>query len=126
MAANKHLGKGLDLLLSAGSGKPVKENRGQLDNAHVEKLFSRALAADDEGGSHEAYYLYRTLVDYIEARQPLEEKAVSLRMSQALNNAAIILYEAGRRPEAVELLRRACDICPDNAVARENLDLAGR
>lgn len=126
MAANKHLGKGLDLLLSATSVKPVNDTHGRIDDAHVEKLFARALDADDEGHTYEAYHLYRTLADYVETKQPVEDKTVCLRTSQALNNAAIILHEAGCQQEAVELLRQACDICPDNAVARENLDITGQ
>jgi len=125
MAANKHLGKGLDLLLSAG-GKAVNEVREKLDTAYLDKLFARALAADDGGQTYEAYHLYRTLIDYIAARPSVDDPAVSLVASQALNNAAIILHEAGHKREAQEYLRQACDICPDNEVARENLSLTSQ
>jgi|GEM_PF-991611 len=126
MAANKHLGKGLDLLLSASSVKTVNETREKLDVVHIEKQFSKALAADDGDQSYEAYYLYRTLIEYVETRLPLDDKAISLITSQALNNAAIILHEAGHHREARDFLKRACDICPDNGVARENLNLTSQ
>lgn len=125
MVASKHLGKGLDLLLSAG-GKVANEVREKLDTAYLDKLFARALAADDGGQTYEAYHLYRTLLDYIEARPPADEPAVGLIVSQALNNAAIILHEAGHKREAQEYLRQACATCPDNEVARENLSLTSQ
>lgn len=125
MAANKHLGKGLDLLLSAG-GKPVNEVREKLDTAYLDKLFAQALAADDGGQTYEAYHLYRTLIDYVEARPAVDDPAVGRLVSQALNNAAIILHEAGHKREAQEYLKQACSMCPENEVARENLSLTSQ
>lgn len=126
MAAKKHLGKGLDLLLSATNAKPANEPRANIETVHIEKLFSNALVADDEGNSHEAFYLYRTLADYVQARLPVDDNAILLLTSQALNNAAIILYEAGHEREAREYFKQACDTCPDNEVVRENLKLTSR
>ncbi|MGE5391334.1 MAG: hypothetical protein ACM3PE_09760 [Deltaproteobacteria bacterium] len=122
MAANKHLGKGLDLLLSA-TAQPLLKRDEEIDILRVERIYSEALKADEEGNLYEAYYQYRNLIDYLETRLALHNKAVCLLASQAFNNAAIILYEAGRGQEATVYLRRACDICPDNEVARENLEL---
>lgn len=126
MAAKKHLGKGLDLLLSASSGKTADETREKIETIHIERLFSKALTADDEGNNYEAYYLYRTLVDYVQTRLPVDDQAVSLLTSQAMNNAAIILHEAGYNREAREFLQQACDVCPNNEIARENLKITSQ
>jgi len=126
VAANKHLGKGLDLLLSAGSSKPANQKEEKMDTVYTERTFSQALKADEEGNLFEAYYLYRTLVDYVEARLPADAKGASLLASQALNNAAIILHEAGQMRTAGEFLERACQLNPGNEVARENLKLIGQ
>lgn len=126
MAAKKHLGKGLDLLLTANSGKTVSEKSDALDQVYVQKLFSQALNEDEGGDSYEAYYLYRTLVDYVQARLSVADQIVCMLASQALNNAAIILHDAGQSRTAQALLQQACDICPDNAVARENLELTSQ
>lgn len=122
MAANKHLGKGLDLLLSA-SAQPIREKTANIDARKVEKSFSAALQAEEEGNLYEAYYLYRRIVDSIPASALSRDEAVCMIVSQALNNAAIILYEAARLQEAKGLLLQACEICPANDVARENLEL---
>ena len=122
MAANKHLGKGLDLLLSATAQPLIKKDE-EIDILHAERIFSEGLKADEEGNLYEAYYQYRNLINYLETRLALPNKDVCLLASQAFNNAAIILYEAGRGQEAIVYLLRACDICPDNGVARENLEL---
>lgn len=125
MAVNKHLGRGLDLLLSSSGRVSCTEDKEIIDSSYVEGIFLEATQADDNGNTYEAYHLYRTVSDYIRERSDWADSGLCQLASQALNNAAIILFENGQVAEAGDFLRQACKICPENEVARDNLKLIG-
>ncbi len=122
--SHKNLGMGLDLLLTAAPTKEaVSQNASHSDLAQV--LLDRALKQDEAGSFLEAYYLYRRIIDMGKNEAGWQEQISSSLLSQALNNAAIILYEHGNTEDACIFLQRAAEIDPDNRIARSNLDQLG-
>lgn len=120
MTTRKCLGMGLDVLLSSADRRANRLND-RLDIALVRLTFNKALDEDEKGNMFEAYYLYRRVIDKME-EFPLSTVPELCRMvSQALNNAAIILFESGDVAKAHDLLVKAVNICPDNHTASENL-----
>jgi len=121
MARNqKNLGMGLDLLLTSGTTKETP-SPDQTNPNGIRELLDQALRRDEEGNLLEAYYHYRRLVDLEEYEGPADAERSSI-ISQAFNNAAIILYEHGNYEQAINYLRRSIDLDPDNQVAQSNLE----
>ncbi len=121
MAKNKKLGMGLDLLLTATEANEIAP-RAELSPGWAREIIDQALQLDAEGSFLEAYYLYRTIIDNEQEVVLLQKQDESLLLSQALNNAAIILYEHGNRQQAYTYLEKAVILDPDNNIARSNLD----
>lgn len=113
----KGLGMGLDLLLKASTSTPVRASQ-RGDAAQVKEWLDKALEYDEEGFFLEAYYYYRLIID----RAPVE-KTASQVLSQALNNAATILFDNGCEEAAGAYLEKALACWPDNATARDNLKM---
>lgn len=125
MATRKNLGMGLDVLLAPTGNQASRsfgiELREVLDKARA--TYERALGEDEKGHIFEAYHLYRQVVDTTEHLLPSPSPEISRLVSQALNNAAIILYENYSTAAARHLLTKAIEVCPDNNTARDNLTL---
>ncbi len=116
----KNLGMGLDLLLSSSELSPRQEGEEQaLRNA--ESLFKKALNEDEDGQLFEAYYYYRQVIDCLEPFLSLQQEAAKDLLSQACNNAAVILFENGDLKDAQAFLEKGLQANPRNQVARENL-----
>jgi len=113
----KGLGMGLDLLLKASSNTPVHAVRAE-DAAQLKEWLDKALKHDEEGCFLEAYYYYRLIIE----RRPAEEAASQI-LSQALNNAATILFDNGCKDAARGYLERALACWPENTTARDNLKM---
>lgn len=118
MATKKNLGTGLDLLLSANASSKLNKPEGTEIN-RAQSLFEQAIAQDEEGHVFETYYLYRRVIDSLESARNLAGAAKLY--SQACNNIAIILHEAGDFGNAISYLQKALKIHPDNSIAQENL-----
>lgn len=116
----KGLGMGLDLLLKASSNTTVHAPRAG-DTAQVKEWLDKALEYDDKGFFLEAYYYYRLIIE----RAPLEEPASQI-ISQALNNAATILFDNGHKQAACGYLEKALACWPENTTARDNLEMLKR
>ncbi|MEN6489566.1 MAG: hypothetical protein ABFD66_11935 [Smithella sp.] len=119
MGNKKSLGKGLDLLLKANSNQ-VRTTE-EIDLTRLQLLFEQAVAEDEKGQIFEAYYLFRRVIDSLEACLGLKIPGSAKLYSEACNNVAIILYESGNVLGAVNYLEQALKIWPDNGTARENL-----
>lgn len=120
MAKNRNLGMGLDLLLAAGApGKISDLDAGQLGRS--QKIMQQALQEDETGNACEAYYLYRRLMDDLQNHSVKKNEELSAILSQAYNNAAIILYEQGNDKQARDFLHKSLAIRPNNVIAKENL-----
>ncbi|MEN6391661.1 MAG: hypothetical protein ABFD04_14710 [Syntrophomonas sp.] len=113
----KGLGMGLDLLLKASSNTPVGATQAG-DEAQIKEWLDKALGHDEEGFFLEAYYYYRLIIE----RSPAEEAASQI-LSQALNNAATILFDNGCNEAACAYLEKALACWPDNTTARDNLKM---
>lgn len=118
MATKKNLGTGLDLLLSANAPNRLGNPEG-IEINRAQSLFEQAITQEEEGQMFEAYYLYRRVIDSLEAAQSLSGAAKLY--SQACNNLAIILHEGGEIQSAITYLEKALKSYPDNNIARENL-----
>lgn len=121
MAKNRRLGMGLDLLLTGAEGKELV-TREKISNSRAREMLEEALKQDEADNFLEAYYLYRRFIDLYEDSSLLSEEGGSLLVSQALNNAAIILYEHGEPHMAYAYLEKSIVIEPDNRVAQSNLE----
>ncbi len=118
MAGKKNLGMGLDLLLTSIDEK-------SLSNDFIKKqtdLLTMALDKDDSGDFLEAYHLYRLLIENLNEPQYASTTELALLISQALNNAAVILFEHGQPSRACEYLHQAIKLDPQNQTARDNLN----
>ncbi|MEQ8174304.1 MAG: hypothetical protein ABRQ26_04460 [Syntrophomonadaceae bacterium] len=113
----KGLGMGLDLLLKASSNTPVRTVQAE-DTAPIKEWLDKALEYDEDGFFLEAYYYYRLIIE----RSPAEEPASQV-LSQALNNAATILFDNGFKEAACTYLEKALACWPDNTTARDNLKM---
>lgn len=113
----KGLGMGLDLLLKASSSPPVRAARAE-DADQLKEWLDKALEHDEEGFCLEAYHYYRLIIE----REPAQGAASQI-LSQALNNAATILFDNGYREEAGRYLEKALSCWPDNTTARDNLKM---
>lgn len=113
----KGLGMGLDLLLKASSNTPVRASQSG-DTAQVKEWLEKALEHDEKGFFLEAYYYYRLIIE----KDPVDESANKI-LSQALNNAATILYENGCKEAACGYLEKALAHWLDNTTARDNLKM---
>ncbi len=109
---------GLDLLLSPAD--PRKQAVTNLEE--VRQLFARAMDLDEEGNYLEAYHYYRKVIDCL-YKHDIFQDDLSVLLSQAFNNAAIILYDNGRLEMAIEYLQKAVAVTPNNQVAKDNLKL---
>lgn len=113
----KGLGMGLDLLLKASNNTPVRASQpGDADQ--VEEWLDKALEHDEKSFFLEAYYYYRLIIE----RAAVEETTRQV-LSQALNNAATILFDNGFKEPACAYLEKALACWPDNATARDNLKM---
>lgn len=121
MAKSRNLGMGLELLLTAGQIKGTPGQPGTIDL--VRETMNQALLEDEAGNICEAYYLYRKLLDYSESALFDKDAELAALLSQACNNAAIILYEQGRLEIARQFLQKSLAIQPHNSIAQMNLDL---
>ena len=122
MTTRRRLGMGLDLLLTAASSQ-VKGEGGEKSWAYLEEYYEKALQEEEKGNSFEAYYFYRRIIDAFEEGRDKNAPEVRQLVSQALNNAAVLFFENGQAELAAVFLQRAVEICPQNAVAKENLAL---
>lgn len=121
MAKSKNLGMGLDLLLTAGEFREkASQEPGRI--SHAQQTMGQALKEDEAGNFCEAYYLYRKLIDFITAVSGDKKTELSALLSQAYNNAAIILFEQGDLIHARDFLHKSLMIQPDNSIAKENLE----
>jgi tetratricopeptide (TPR) repeat protein len=116
----KNLGMGLDLLLSSSELSPRQEGEEQVLR-DAESIFQKALNEDEDGKLFEAYYYYRQVMDCLEPFLSLKQEAAKDLLSQACNNAAVILFANGAIKEAQAFLEKALMANPRNQVARENL-----
>ncbi|NLU48849.1 MAG: hypothetical protein GXX09_00320 [Syntrophomonadaceae bacterium] len=117
----KNLGMGLDILLSA-AGTPAARAAENALLTRARSIYDLALKEDEMGNAWEAYHHYRQVIDLFGNPQTASAEARAL-ISQALNNAAVILFE-NNHPEAARcLLERAVAVCPENATARANLGM---
>jgi cellulose biosynthesis protein BcsQ len=78
---------------------------------------------DEKGNIFEAYYLYRQVIESMEESLSADIPELYSVVSQSFNNAAIILYDAGKTELARNFLHKAIEICPDNITAQENCQL---
>lgn len=121
MAKNKNLGMGLDLLLTSGEARETSAR--QMENINqVREIMNMALQQDEEGKYLEAYYLYRKVIDLLPDTSLDARGDGSQILSQALNNAAIILYEHDEVEKSCLYLERSLTVQPDNLVAQSNLE----
>ena len=121
MAKNRNLGMGLDLLLTAGEAREVPGREpGYISQAR--DGLNQALKQDEDGNFLEAYHLYRKLIDLLQDDSLAAQADGSQLLSQAFNNAAIILYEHGNMEKAFLYLERSLAVQPDNQVALSNLE----
>ena len=118
MSRMKNLGMGLELLLSSSEPRQEGEEQALRD---AESLFKKALNEDENGQQFEAYYYYRQVIDCLEPFLSLQQEAAKDLLSQACNNAAVILFENGDLKEAQAFLEKGLQANPRNQVARENL-----
>lgn len=118
MVNKKNLGMGLDLLLTTADGKKTLLS----DAISTNKiLLGLAVDKDEKGEVFEAYYLYRRVIDCLEEPKHSDSPELCLLASQALNNAAIILFENENHEIARQYLLRAIKLDPANQTALENL-----
>jgi tetratricopeptide (TPR) repeat protein len=122
MTARKNLGMGLDLLLNASNNRNFP-NTGKTDLAKATSIFEKAVQEEEKANLFEAYYQYRKLIDYLEGNPCIDNNDLSRLISEAMNNLAILLYENGQADAACSYLKQAADICPENQVAMENLEI---
>lgn len=118
--ANK-LGMGLDLLLAAGEMKAAP-GRSAEALQQTQEAMEQALREDEAGNACEAYYLYRKLIDHTAGIILDGQDELTVLLSKAYNNAAIILYEQGSIVQAREFLHKSLTINPKNRTAHENLN----
>lgn len=122
MTVKKSLGMGLDLLLTAvENGIDEPPNEAILTKARA--TFYQAADEDENGNIFEAYHLYRQVMDLRKNAASSNLPELGSLVSQSLNNAAIILHDAGMFDMARNFLRKAVEVCPDNLTARENLQI---
>lgn len=121
MAKNRNLGMGLDLLLNAGEARQVSGwEAGNIGLAR--ETMEEALKQDEQGKFLEAYYLYRRLIDLLPDSSWADHEEGFAILSQALNNAAIILFEHGEVEKSCLYMERSLSVQPDNRVASSNLE----
>jgi len=120
MAGKKNLGMGLDVLLTAVE-KPPRSNDNLLSK--YDTLLATAVEKDDRGEFLEAYHLYCLVIDMLEENVLTRHPELASLVSQALNNAAVILFEHNFAKQAREYLEKALKMDPNNQTARENLSL---
>ncbi len=120
--SRKGLGMGLDLLLKASSQEPPNK-REQGDLLFARGLYKQALEQEDQDNDLEAYYYYRRIIDLWPHGKTGSEAEKAKLMSEALNNAATILFEHGKIAPAIEFLEKALKVDAANETARENLNI---
>ena len=97
-----------------GSGQRYKDCHGEISARRpptVQELMSDALAAQQGGHTQKAANLYTLVL----ARDPANFDATHM--------LGVIQYQRGRFDDALVLLRRATQLCPDLVIARHNLSL---
>ena len=119
MAKNRKLGMGLDLLLTGGE---VSGRAEDVDIIRVREIMNQALKQDEDGHFLEAYFLYRKIIELLPDKSGAVRKDDAQIFSQALNNAAIILFEHGEVEKSCLYLERSLSVQTDNQVAASNLE----
>ncbi|PKM75811.1 MAG: hypothetical protein CVU90_15730 [Firmicutes bacterium HGW-Firmicutes-15] len=136
MAGKRNLGMGLDLLLTAaatsiesnsehqaypqGDGNKVQSREEAVRNSVIASM-AQAIDEDERGNIFEAYHLYRLVIDQLKQSRLGNQPELCAIISQALNNAAVILCEYGKSESAAAYLSQAVKLQPSNQVAKENL-----
>ena len=120
MAGKRNLGMGLDLLLTVGEGKKAQSHETSVLRSAIASM-AQAIDEDEKGNIFEAYHFYRRVIDYLKESGLSNPPELCGLVSQALNNAAVILCENGKLESAQDYLTQALKLYPDNQVARENL-----
>lgn len=120
MAGKRNLGMGLDLLLTAGEGNKAQSREAAVCS-RANASMVQAIDEDEKGNVFEAYHFYRQVIDNLSQPGFTNPPELCALVSQALNNAAVILCENGKSESAQAYLTQAVKLHPDNLVARENL-----
>ncbi|MGE5397956.1 MAG: tetratricopeptide repeat protein [Chitinophagales bacterium] len=118
MAGKKNLGMGLDLLLSSAGAINSQNDTHFLEQS--KELMNKALSADNSRCPFEAYYYYRKLIDSVPDQEMHTSPEILSTVSQACNNAGVILFEHGYSNDAIKLLELALKLDPQNRTAGEN------
>ncbi len=140
MAGKRNLGMGLDLLLTAvatpiasvrmhqeypqGEGNKAGSREASVRSNAIASM-AQAIEEEEKGNIFEAYHFYRRVIDYLKEPGLTNPPELCRLVSQALNNAAVILCENGNSESAQAYLIQALKLHPDNQVARENLQALG-
>lgn len=115
---------GLDLLLGAVDSRD-KIDQEMTAKDRIRTILDLAIDEDEKENTFEAYHLYRRVMEVYEKSTFPDSLEIKSWVSQAFNNAAIILFEANRIEKAKEFFEKAIEIYPENQTARENLWQSG-
>jgi tetratricopeptide (TPR) repeat protein len=120
MAGKRNLGMGLDLLLKANEGNKAESHKESVRSSAIASM-AQAIEEDEKGNIFEAYHFYRRVIECLKEPGLINSPELCGLVSQALNNAAVILCENGKSESARTYLIQAIKLHPDNEIARENL-----